>query len=152
MERSLRTVLLTLLAVLCLTFSWQFINAALEYRAIWASCNEHPGFSCDAVPQYTVGGFHFFSFILFTFVFFSRRYFWIIFAVIPYISLHVYGTYLRIGTGFFGGDMCPNGHPCMRAIQRASWFDWTAAIILIIALLLTLALVIVTRRSETLSQ
>ena len=152
MGRSIRLVLMSLLVVLCAAFMWQFVNMNLEYRAIWAACDEHPGFSCDAVPQYMVGGFHFFSFILLSLVFFSRRYFWLIVAVLAYLSLHIYGTYARIGTGFFGGDMCPDGHPCIQAIRRASWFDWTATAILTISLFLTITLAVVSRRSKIKSQ
>ena len=149
MERPLRSVLIILLLALCGTLLWQFISMKLEHRAIWAACNENPGWSCDAVPQYLVGGFHLVSFIVLTLVIFSRRYFWLMVAVTSYLSLHIYGTYVRIGTGFFGGDMCPDGHPCMRAIRGASWFDCTATVILTIAILLTFALAVVTRKPRT---
>lgn len=149
MEHSFRIVLISVLTVLCAAFLWQFINATLENRAIWASCNDHRGFSCDSVPQYVVGGFHFVSFIVLTLVIVTRRYLWLIVALTAYLSFHIYGTCARIGTGFFGGDMCPNGHPCMQAIRRASWFDWTATTILTIAQLLTLAFAVVTNRSTT---
>ena len=152
MARYIRIVLIILLVVLCAVFMWQFINMILEHSAIWAACDEHPGFSCDAVPQYLVGGFHFFSFILLTLVLFSRRYFWLMLAVATYLSLHIYGTYARLGTGFFGGDMCPDGHPCFQAIRRASWFDWTATSILTISLFLTFALAVVGMKSKPNSQ
>lgn len=143
-----RIALLTSLALLCATFMWQFINMQLEQRAIWTWCNENPGFSCDSFPVHMVGGFHFFSFILLALVILSRRYFGLLATLATYLLIHIFGTYERIGTGYFGGDMCPDGHPCFQAIRRASWFDWTATSLLTISIVLTLILASIGNRSK----
>ncbi len=140
----LRYFLIALIAVLCLGFVIEFIQMKREHQQIIDACysNTYEGisFSCDAVPQHIVGGFHFLAFIFLAIVVFSRRYLWILVLALNYLAIHLFATYERIGTGFFGGDMCPNGHPCLQAIQRASLFDWFATVVLTLAIFLILAL------------
>jgi len=127
--RILRLITILAVVALCVSFSIQ-LGLMVNERLNWAK--PPTGFAVDSAPQYTVGLFHIMSFFLLGALVVARKYYWSVGLAIVYLSLNVYGTYARLGTGFLGGDMCPEGHPCLRAIRRASWFDWTATILLLI--------------------
>jgi len=134
----LRGVLIVLIAGLCIAFVVEFWMSIDEERRIAEACAETNGgsikFSCDSVPQHPVALLHAVSFALLAAVVFARKYYTALAVAIGYTAIDVLGTYSRIGTGFFGGNMCPDGHPCWAAIRRATWFDWTALIILVTSL------------------
>ena len=142
MMRYLRPILIILLAFLSAGFVVQFVMMSQEMQSISEGCARNPGFSCDAFPEHVVGGFHILSAILLVVVIFAKKYYWSMGIVITYFFLDIFATYARLGTGVFGGDMCPEGHPCLRAIRRASWFDWTAGAILMFASIIITLLVI----------
>jgi hypothetical protein len=77
-----------------------------------------------------------------------RQYGFALVVAVGYLALDIFGTYQRLGTGFFGGDMCPEGHPCWAAIRRATWFDRTALIILAVSIILLLWKVLTTAKRE----
>ena len=107
-----------------------------EVRRIWEACDSSPGFSCDAVPQHPVALLHVLSFVLLVAVALARKYYWALAVAVGYFALDIFGTYGRLGTGFFGGNMCPEGPPCWAAIRRATWFDLTALVILAVSTIL----------------
>lgn len=131
--RVLRVVILVLLVLLCGAFSIQFY---LFQNELINQPEPSPYFSADAAPQYAVGGYHFLAFFVLGAVILARKYYWAFGLAVTYFLLNIFATYARLGTGFFGGDMCPDGHPCLLAIRRASWFDWTAAVLLLGSLVL----------------
>jgi hypothetical protein len=131
----LQISLIVLLSFLCGGFILEFLQMVQEHQQIVQSCNDNPGFSCDAVPQHLVGGFHVFSLVLLGWVIFTKHYRSAFFAAALYLVIHLFATYSRLSTGFFGGDMCPDGHPCILAIRRASTFDWFATALIAIALI-----------------
>lgn len=134
--RSLRVILIASTAILCLGFGVQFGLSEYE-RLTWPEPT--PGFSMDAVPQYTVGVYHGLSFFLLLSLIFARKHVTALLLSAGYIIVHALATYVRLRTGFFGGDMCPEGGLCSRAILRASWFDWTATGLLLIIFSLVIA-------------
>jgi len=140
--RYVRFMLILLLAILCGWFVVQFYLMITETNEIWASCEKNHGFSCDAFSTHMVGGFHVLAFVLLPLVIFARKYFWAFGIGIAYLFIDIFGTYARVGTGFFGGDTCPGGHPCIAAIRRASAFDWSATLILLVAVILTSSLLV----------
>ncbi len=131
-----RGVLVVLLVGLCIAFATEFWLYMDELQRIKEACDSSPRFSCDAVPQHPVGLFHSFSFALLAAVVFARKYYTALAVAVGYLALAVFGTYSRLGTGFFGGDMCPEGHPCWSAIRRATWFDWSATTVLAVSIVL----------------
>jgi len=132
----IRVLLIILVIVLSVSFVTEFWLNVDELRRIQDACDSSPGFSCDYVPQHPVGLLHALSFVLLGTVAFAKKYYWALTVAIVYLALHIFGTYARLGTGSFGGDMCPEGHPCWVALRRATWFDQTAFIILAVATIL----------------
>lgn len=146
--RYLRLVLIMLLIALCLGSTVQFWLMVAETQKIEESCSQFPQFSCDAFPEHVVGAFHALSYVLLAAVIFARKYYWALGLSATYFVLNIFATYARLGTGVFGGDMCPDGHPCLRAIRRASGFDWAATSILIISLLMITTIIIMKWKAE----
>lgn len=109
-----------------------------EQRRIAEACLEANAgpikFSCDWVPQHPVALFHALSFALLAAVVFARKYYIALAVAVCYAMVDVFGTYSRLGTGYFGGNMCPDGNPCWAAIRRATWFDWTALTLLVVSI------------------
>jgi hypothetical protein len=136
----LRGLLIVLIAGLCIAFVAEFWMNMDEERRIAEACVEANAgpikFSCDWVPQHPVALLHAVSFALLAAVVFARKYYTALAVAVGYAAVDVFGTYVRLGTGFFGGNMCPEGHPCWAAIRRATWFDWTALTILLITIVL----------------
>ena len=146
--RYLHLILLILLVTLCVGFTVQFWLMQSEMQQIRASCLKYPQFSCDAFPEHIVGVFHVLSFALLAAVIFAKKYYWAFGLATTYFMLHVLATYARLSTGFFGGDMCPDGHPCLQAIRRASGFDWTALAVLSFSVVLITTILIMKWRTE----
>lgn len=146
--RYLRLTLIIMLLPLCLVFTVQFWLMLDETQKIQESCSQHPQFSCDAFPEHVVGAFHALSFVLLAVVIFGKKYYWALALSATYLTLNIFATYARLGTGVFGGDMCPEGHPCLRAIRRASEFDWAATTILIVSLQMITSILIMRWRAE----
>ena len=146
--RYLRLILIILLVALCVGFTVQFWRMHDETQKIRDACSQYPQFSCDAFPEHVVGGFHALSFVLLAVVIFAKKYYWALGLSATYFMLNILATYARLGTGVFGGDMCPEGHPCLRAIRRASGFDWTATTLLIVSLLVITSILIMRWRAE----
>ncbi len=147
MMRILQNSLIIAASLLCIVFTIQFGLSEYEFLT-WPKATQ--GFSNDGVPQYTVGRYHVMSFFLLGAVLVARKYYWVFALALTYFFLSVFSTYARLGTGFFGGDMCPEGHPCLRAIRRASWFDWTAtSLLLLLIILSSVALYFSARVCET---
>jgi hypothetical protein len=129
---TLNFMIVVLIVVLCAAFSFQFYLSISELSNLPEPTG---GFAADAPQQYPVGLFHFLSFILLG-LSFARKYFWAFGLAVTYFLLNIFATYSRLGTGFLGGDMCPEGHPCLQAMRRATWFDLTAAILLLLVVIL----------------
>lgn len=136
----LRVILIILIASLCIAFLVEFWMFLDELRLIAKACDEANAgpikWSCDQVPQHPVALLHALSFVLFAAVVFARKYYMSLVVGLGYLALDIYGTYSRLGTGFFGGNMCPDGHPCWAAIRRGTWFDWAALVILTVSIAL----------------
>lgn len=132
----IRGVLIILIAGLCIAFVTEFSLNNDELRRIQEACASSPGFSCDYVPQHPVALLHSLSFVLLVTVVFARKYYWAFTVAVGYLALDIFGTYARLATGFFDGNMCPDGHPCWAAIRRATWFDWAAFMILAVSTIL----------------
>lgn len=144
--RYLRLTLLSLLLVLITWFVVVFALMVYEQNKIVAGCAANPGFSCDAFPTHIVGGLHMISFGLLLSVVFAQKYFWAWGVAAAYLIINILSTYSRLATGLFGGDMCPEGHPCVRALRRASFFDWCSAIIIMISSVLITSLMLLKKR------
>ena len=142
----LRVPLIILIVGLCISFVTEFWLNMDELRRIKEACDSSPGFSCDYVPQHPVALLHVLSFVLLVTVAFARKYYWALAVAVGYFALDIFGTYGRLGTGFFGGNMCPDGDPCWAAIRRATWFDWTALTVLAVSTILITCKVLHRRR------
>ena len=130
----IRGVLIILVIGLCIAFVTEFWLLMDEVRRIQEACDRSPGFSCDYVLQHPVALLHAVSFALLAAVVFARKYYTALAVAVGYAAADIFGTYARVGTGFLGGDICPEGHPCWAAIRRATWFDWTALIVLVVSI------------------
>jgi hypothetical protein len=132
----IRDVLIILIAGLCIAVVTEFWLSMDELRRAAEACASSPGFSCDYVPQHPFALLHSLSFALLATVVFARKYYTALAVAVGYAGVDILGTYSRLGTGFFGGNMCPQGHPCLAALRRATWFDWTALMILAVSIVL----------------
>lgn len=136
----IRIALIVLIVGLCIALVTELWMSMDESRNFGEACAEanasSPAFSCDYVPQHPVALLHIISFALLAAVVFARKYYTALAVAVGYVAISLFGTYSRLGTGFFGGDMCPEGHLCFTAIRRATWFDWTALIILAVSTIL----------------
>lgn len=147
--KKLHIILIVAAMLLCICFciqlalSMEAMNALIEGQKAAAA----KGWAVDAFPEYTVGLYHGLSFILLLSAVFAKRYFAVFYVSVCYMLLNAYATYVFLGTGFFGGEMCPQGGLCWRAISRASWFDWTAASLLLLIFCLTVGALFLHRRN-----
>lgn len=134
--RSLRIILIVAAALLCIVFTVQ-LGLSVYEDATWPKPS--PGFAVDAAPQYTVGLYHALSIFLLLSLIHARVYLTAFLLSAGYILVHSYATYWRLRTGFFGGDMCPDGGFCKAALRRGSLFDWTATVLLLVIFCLIVA-------------
>ena len=139
---NLRKILILASTLLCAAFLVQFGLSAYE-DATWPDPSH--GFAVDAAPQYIVGWYHWLSVFLLSSIIFAKRYFTSFFLSMGYIFVHIYGTRERLCTGFFGGDLCPDGGFSFWAISRTTWFDWTSTDLLL-TIFWIIVVYIVTRR------
>jgi hypothetical protein len=139
MMRVLRPFLATIAALLCCVVTVQFFLMMDEIRN-WSPASSK--FAVDAFPQYSAGIFHLLSFVLLATSLFTRNYNWMLMVAVAYFLIDVFATYASLGSGFLGGDMCPDGHPCLKALRRASLFDWTAATLLLAAVGLITSIIV----------
>jgi hypothetical protein len=141
--KKLRIILVVAALLLCICFC---IELALSIEDMHSSTAAAKGFPVHTFPEYSVALYHGISFFLFLTVLFAKRYFAVFFVSVGYMLFNAYATYVFLRTGFFGGDMCPQGGLCWRAISRASWFDWTAASLLLLIFCLTVIALFLRRR------
>lgn len=141
----LQKVLIFLTSVLFVIFAVQFGLAQYEYLT-WPE--PMLGFAVDAAPQYPVALYHAISLLLLVSIIVADKYITAFLIVISYGIIHSFGTFWRLRSGFFGGDMCPDGGLCYMALRRATWFDWTSTFILISLLCLIVVAVIVGGRRK----
>jgi hypothetical protein len=89
--------------------------------------------------------YHGLSIFLLLTIIFAKRYFTSFFLTTGYMFVHVYGTRERLCSGFFGGDLCPDGGLSFWAISRATWFDWTSTGLLLIIFWIIVAYIFIRR-------
>ncbi|CAN5554403.1 hypothetical protein BH10ACI2_BH10ACI2_08660 [soil metagenome] len=119
----------------------------------WASQQTPPGgFAVDFGQDYPVGRYHFLALGILLTLIFAQKYISTVLLVFSYATIHAFATFWRIRTGLFGGDMCPEGGLCYKALRRATWFDWTATGLILIILCLATAATIVQVQARRLSK
>ena len=145
----LRKALIATAALLCCAYLIQLILMLNELRN-WAEPKS--GFALDAPHLHTVEFYHALSLILLLAIVLAKKYYWAFGVAIGYFILDIFATYDHLSTGFLEGDMCPEGHPCLRAIRRASGLDLSAAsLLLIIVCVITLIIVLQLKARSRLS-
>ena len=148
MTLTIRKILIAASVFLCVGFLVQFGLSLYEY-ATWPAPEQGTiSFAVDAPPEYSVGLFHGLSFFLLLTVVFAKRYFAALSLGVVYFVLYAFPTSSRLCTGFFGGDLCPDGPISLWAINRASWFDWLATFLLLLIIGLTATVVRRSARSR----
>ena len=142
MPRSLHFTLLLCSVFLCISFCIQF---GLSLYEAWTWPEPTFGFAVDAPPQYAIGLYHGLFAFLFASLVYAKQYRFALIVNVGYITFHLYATYIRLCSGFFGGDLCPDGHLTAMAFRRVSLFDWTSTVLIVASFFLLLA-ILVSRR------
>lgn len=149
--KKMRMILIAAAALLSICFIVQLMLSVDEMRTLREARNEtaENPFIADVVPQHPVGMYHALSLVLLLSVMFAKRYLTAFFVATGYMLLNCYATYQNLRTGSLGGNICPEGGLCWRAIGRASWFDWSSAILLLLISCLLIDVLFLQRREST---
>lgn len=115
-------------------FLVHFIAAAQLARGLHEAALR--GWAVDASVYYP-GGYHLIVLPFIAAIIFARKFYVALALSAIYLGLHFFALYLFTQTCFLGGDICPPAPIWTKLVNRLTYFDWSATIIIPILFALT---------------